>query len=240
MENNNITDNILDEIKKGDIKMKPKSYFVLQSVLFTAAMALVFLGIVYLVSFIIFSLRVNGAWFLPVLGFAGIILLLKSLPWMLVALCIFLIIVLEIFAEYLSFIYKRPMIYSLVALVVIILVAGFLVERTALHAQLLYKTQEGKLPFIKPLYQDYAAVGVRSVHNGIVQEVGENGFTMENPRGEVLQVEYVNAPSVAIEPSDVVIVVGDRNGNKVWAVQIYRVNEDRNMFPSQRHKANVK
>ena len=61
-----IVNKVLGRIKRGEVKMKPKAYFILKTVLALLAIVVVALFALYLISFIHFSLRASGTWYLCV------------------------------------------------------------------------------------------------------------------------------------------------------------------------------
>ena len=74
--------NIIEKIKKGEIKMKPKIYFVLRTILIVLGTVVGFLFILYLMSFILFTVR-------PI---PGLFPRLIALPWLLVFVSVILLI----------------------------------------------------------------------------------------------------------------------------------------------------
>src|SRR5205823_1531144 len=103
MQNNITQKNILDKIKEGKIKMKPRAYFIARTVFFALGVIILLLFLIYLASFIVFSLRVSGLVFLPGFGFSGVRILFGSLPWLLIFLAAALIVLLEFFGQQISF-----------------------------------------------------------------------------------------------------------------------------------------
>jgi len=236
MENNNqqnpITQKVAQEIEKGKVKMKPRSYFIFRGILLSAGSVVVLLFIVYLVSFIIFSLRTSGLIFLPG-GFSSIGILFGALPWLLIGLAAFLVVILEAFAERFEFIHQRPLVYSLFVIIAVVLIGGFLIGNTPLHNLLLYSEQEGHLPFLGPLYHSFDS---QNVHNGIVTQIAANGFTIQTPDTQVFNV-ILTSPTQKddIGVGDTIIIVGPVNGNNIRADEIKKVEEDHDLFLSHRH-----
>ncbi len=236
-QNSNTKDKILDQIKEGRIKMKPRVFFVAKTVIFILSTVVVLLFLIYLSSFIVFSLRVSGALFLPIFSFLGIRVLLVSLPWLLIFLTIFLIILLEIFAERISFIYKKPVIYSLLAIIVMILVAGFVIGFSSLHVQLLSNAKEGRLQFMSPLYSDYGMPKFGKIHNGYVVELINDGLVIETPNYEILKVLAGDKMKENLKEDDLVLVVGERKNNIVKAVILKKINENDDFFPLRKKRS---
>ncbi len=113
-EQKNINDRIFEKIKNGQVKMRPKLYFVLKSLIFALGIVLASILVLFLFSFIVFCLKLGGIWFLPKFGFRGLGIFFISFPWFLILLALFLIFLLEIIAKKYSFVYKRPIIFSLI------------------------------------------------------------------------------------------------------------------------------
>ena len=83
-----ITGEVLEKIKSGQVKMRPKAHFVLKTALVALGFILIILFVLYLISFIVFTLRMSGIWFAPGFGLYGIKIFLFSLPWLLILIAI--------------------------------------------------------------------------------------------------------------------------------------------------------
>jgi hypothetical protein len=231
---NNIAERIIDKIKEGEIKMKPKAYFIARMVLFVLGITVLSLFLIYIVSFIIFSSRISGGWFLPQFGFSGIGILLRSLPWLLISLSIILIIFLEIFAEHFSFIYKKATVYSLFGIIGIVLLAGFMVGLSPFHTSLFQSARNGELPLIGSFYERQGAPRFNNFHNVSVSSVGDKEFTVINPRGEILRVITEDQIDQELKEGDSILLIGQRDGDIIKFKQMRKVNEDANFFPKHR------
>jgi hypothetical protein len=235
---NSISDKVLNKIKSGEIKMKPKIYFILRAVLLILSALVLALLIICLVSFIIFSLRSSGILFLPKFGFPGIRIFLSSLPWLFILIAITLIILLEIFTKRFTFVYRWPIIYSLLAIIFIVMLGSFVIDKTPFHSNLFWRAQEGRLPAIGKLYHGYGVPRIGNVHYGVVSEVIDGGFKIETLRGEELIVMVSSKTrfllKTDIKKDDAIVVLGERNNNTVQAIDIRKVEKNINLFPSQR------
>jgi hypothetical protein len=133
MTNNDLKNKILESIKRGEVKMRPRWHFVLRSTLFALGCILVFLATLYISSFIIFALHKNGIWFASVLGAQGLRVLLSSLPWVLILLAVLFIALLEFLVKKSSFGYRRPLLYSALVVIFVTVLGGSLIASTTLH-----------------------------------------------------------------------------------------------------------
>ncbi|MCK4781741.1 hypothetical protein KAS79_02315 [Candidatus Parcubacteria bacterium] len=230
-EKNFIAEKVLDKIKSGEVKMKSRAYFVLRAVLLILGILVLTFFLIYFISFIIFSLRASGALFLPKFGFSGMKILFNALPWLLILIAATLIISLEIFAKRFTFVYRRPIIYSLLVIIIIVAAGSFLIDKTGFHPNLFRKAQERRLPAIGIIYRDFGAPRIGNAHHGVIFEVIKSGFKIETPCGEELTIiisSKTHFPLKAdIKKGDVVVVLGKRSDGAVQAIDIRKVNKGR-------------
>ena len=139
----------------------------------------------------------------------------------------------EVFAEKLTLVYRQPIIYSLLTIILIVFVSGFLISRTPFHSNLFLKAQERHLPAIGPFYRNFGAPPVSNVHPGMVSEVTDNGFIIETPRGERLDIITSKDISLKteIKEGDMIVVLGERKGDTVQASDIREVEKNPDLFP---------
>jgi len=234
---NNIEKQLIEKIKSGDIKMKSRAYFVGRLVLLGLFLVSLFLFIIYLASFTIFSLRTSGAWFLPEFGFAGLRILLGSFPWVLVLLSAVLIFLLEFFAEHFAFVYRRPMMVSLCGVIVAVLIGSFLVGATPLHAMLFASAQDSRLPVLGDFYNRYGAPPIKNLYHGLVSELDEDGFKIKTPTEKTFSVlaNQKDFPSLKnIKEGDAMIIMGELQEHQIRARIMKKIKEDRRIFKSHK------
>ncbi len=236
-QNSNTEDKILDQIKEGKIKMKPRAYFVAKAVLFVLGIAVILLFLIYLASFIVFSLRVSGMLFLPIFTFLGVRILFGSLPWLLIFLIIFLIILLEVFAKHAPFIYKKSAIYSLVIIIFTVLIIGLVVGFSPFHLRLFNDTRSGRLQLIGAFYNDYGVPKFGKIHNGYISELTNEGLTIETPNQEILSVLVSDKMKEKLNKDDLIFVVGERKNDTVKAIMLKKINENDDFFPLRKKRS---
>jgi hypothetical protein len=226
---------VFEKIKSGQVKMHPKIYFVLKSVLAVLAVVIFVLFILYLVSFIIFSLRASGTWFMPRFGFPGLKIFFISLPWVPIAIAGVLVVLLEVLAKRFNFIYRKPIIYSFLGIVLIAIVGGFLLEKTPLHSILFSKARERDLPGIGSIYREFGSPRTKDGQMGTVIIELENGYIIQRPDGgttTVIVTEKTRTPKdETIEEGDNIIVIGKSEDGQVEAFEIREIKEDFDFFP---------
>ncbi|MFZ4631679.1 MAG: hypothetical protein ACOYL8_00555 [Patescibacteria group bacterium] len=124
----NISDSIMGEIRHGKLKMRPKLYFIIGSVLVFVSLILSALSSVFLFGLIRFSLRSHGP-----MGQYRFEQLLASFPWWAVILAFLgLVIGLRLIRKY-DFSYKINFKIVIVGFVAAIIIAGYLVDVIGLN-----------------------------------------------------------------------------------------------------------
>lgn len=229
---------VLDKIETGQVKMRPRIHFVLKSLLITLGLILTTLFALYLISFVVFVLRTSGVFYLPGFGFPGLKIFLISFPWLLIFIAIILIIVIEILVKHFSFAYRRPILYSLLGILILVFVGSFIVYRTQLHSGLFERAEEGRLPVAGPLYKGYGMPEFEDVHHGIVSEITDNGFMVEESDGQILNI--VVSPETRfpsgknIKENDLVMILGEQDNGKLNALGIRKINNGFKGLPRHR------
>ncbi len=150
---NDLKEKILKKIREGEVVMRPKYHFTLRA----AALVLVALAVlvvsVFICNVLFFVLRLNGHESL--LGRpGGLLLFLRFFPWELLALDVALILLLEWMLARFKFAYQKPTLYLALALVVVVISAGFALDRgTLFNDRVLMRADRGGLP--PPFIQIY-------------------------------------------------------------------------------------
>ena len=224
---------VLDLIKEGRVKMKPKAYFIMKTSLLCLAVAALGLFIFYLVSFIIFALKASGAVFLPSLGLAGLAELLLSLPWLLIFAAVFLLVVLEILVKHFSFVYRRPVLYSLAALLCFVAFGSFVVAKSGLHDNLFLRAQNNNLPLVGVIYHNLDVSKHHRWCQAMVLCFPADGWVLvQEASGRQIRIVTTTQTffpfGQQIERGDILIILGDKNEDvvRVNAVRKVRSCED--------------
>lgn len=219
--NNSICQKVLEKIKSGKVQMHSRLYFVLKAVFLVLGTVLVFGLAIFLASFILFILRLNGLHFLAGFGMPGLGIFFGAFPWVLAGLTLIFVLVLEIFSERFCFVYRRPLLYSVAGIVIVVLAGGYLIARTEMHSRLWERAEMENLPFAGPMYRLYGDIGTPQFVLGKVVDASGNRFEIQTKRGQLLQVLLPETASPAfdrdLEKGDMVIVIGQRQGGSITA-----------------------
>lgn len=228
MSSEDIKKKILEKIKQGEVAMKPKWHFVLESVLAIIGIVILSLGLLYILSFIVFALRQSGVMFAPAFGLRGVFAFLYSSPWILILLAVLFVGVLEILVRKYSFTYKKPIVYVLLGIVVISLAGSYAIAQTTMHERIQKFAERGHLPPVGSVYERYAKPQLRDVHVGVITEIQENRFIFENRQGRETYVEINEKSKVSIELKEDthVVVFGKRTEEGITALGVGPLPKD--------------
>lgn len=220
-----IKNKILESIKSGSLKMKPKWQFILAGVLFIIGVVLLLSALLILTSFIFFSVNQSGIGFGPAFGPRGIMVFLKYLPWALIGLSLIFVVILEILVRRYSFGYRKPLLFSLIAIILIVIAGGIIAA--PLHKEPFKRAYENRLPFAGPIYRGFYPVkqNLRDINKGKIIEMFEDGFLIKNPE-EKLRVflpEKTPLQFKILKLGDNVIIFGKRDFNEIQAFGIKKI-----------------
>lgn len=154
-DNPSLREGVMDAIKKGNLRMRPRWHFVLLSALGAIGILILALALLYAASLSIFFLHDNGTWFAPRFGGRGWFDLLQSVPWLLVVFVVVFIGLLEVLVRRYAFVYRRPLMLSVVVILFLVLVGGFAIAQTPFHQQMEFYARHNDLP--PPLALAYGA-----------------------------------------------------------------------------------
>jgi len=162
-----IKEKIDNLISQKEIKMKSKNFFILKKISIFSIIIVTSLLAFFLSSFIGFKLRINGLWMFSKLGIGRF---LYHLPWDMILIVTGLIIIVELFIK--RFSYKKPLIYSLMIVLIIVFMGGFIIDRAGIHDRM----QE------KGIYR----YGIQNnVYKGVIKNYQDNEFDLTNFRVRV-------------------------------------------------------
>lgn len=221
---------VLEKIKRGEVTMRPKWQFMLKGALVVLGVMLLTLTLLYLVSFVFFALRQTGVWFAPSFGWRGMRAFFIGIPWLLVLLSLVFITVLEILVKRYAFAYRKPLLYSVLGIVLLVFIGGFVVAKTTFHRGM-YRRMEGRgLPIAGPLYRAYGVPHFKQIHPGVISSTTDQGFILANQRGESITIIVTPATRLPLGfdfiEGDQVVVFGLRDDDYVQALGVREVNEE--------------
>ncbi|HVW71896.1 MAG TPA: hypothetical protein VHB93_01960 [Candidatus Paceibacterota bacterium] len=179
-----IKDAVLSRIQSGEVAMRSRGYFVLQTIGLAVLAALVVAITTFIINFVLFVIDVEGHGSLLTFGPRGIETFLLIFPWGWFVLDVVLVVATTLLIRRFRFGYRRSFLYVAGILFVLALVAGVALDRgTGLNALLLDDADHDRLPPpIGSLYQGVhnGAPHDQGVFRGVVDTVSTTSFTMRH------------------------------------------------------------
>lgn len=203
-------DIIIEKIRSGDAKMRSRSYFVTQGILALLAAVFLFLLILFLVTFVIFSLEENGGLFAIGFGLTGWAIFFESLPWTVLLLSLALILTLWILLRRYAVVYQQPFLYTLLILIAAISLVCFFIPPPLFQGGVLQYVSENPLPVVSGVYE-YETTPTRDIYRGEVLLLIANGFVLENALGHTSTVFMAPGAGAELEdigPGEYVLIFG--------------------------------
>lgn len=169
--NEQLNKEILSQIKEGKVEMKSRWFFLLRTILGVLGVFILSLCLIFLVSFILFGLRKSGVALAPGFGPQGFILFAMSLPWMLILITAAFLMVLEILIRKYSFVYKKPILYSLIGVFAVTTLITLLLPSFAFHNSIFraYKPERGgEMPPVGKFYRGFGVPHPPDLIRGVI------------------------------------------------------------------------
>ena len=228
---NNFKKEILDKIRNKEIRMVPRSYFILRSLLYFITTLFFFVLATFLLTFVFYVFKINGILALPYFGLKGMRDFLLSLPLTLLIITLLFFAVSALFLKRHPVTYRRPLIYAVGSLLVIFSVGTVLIVKSADVRRSIYLTiEESEMPLLSDFYDQYKTVGARNVTLGRVVTVSSSGVEIHSrDKGERYFVAFGPQTSLYsnrdLVEGDYIVVHGIKNGHTIGAFVIERVKE---------------
>ncbi|MDP4000671.1 MAG: hypothetical protein Q8P83_00270 [bacterium] len=237
--NKSIKDQISEKITGGDVHMRSKSYFVIRTSLLILGIIIATGTALFLVSLFLFQIQGPPAQVLPKFGFRGLKILFLNLPWLIILAAILFIVLLEIFVERFKFAYRKPLLYSVLGVIVFVFMAGLALNKTPIHRNLAIRSDEGHLSFAKHLYQRQGWEKIDNLFIGKVNQITDKGFIIliEDEEIEVIVNEKTKMPpNLKIKEDDRISLIGEKIDDAITAFGIKIIDKELDDFPLPRIK----
>ncbi len=223
-DHNSIREKLQQAISSGHVVMRPKWHFVLKTILAIFGGVIIFIALLFFISFTIFILHSTGVWFIPGFGLTGIYAFLLATPWLLLLPSLVFIGVLEILVRRYEFGYRRPLIFTVCGIIGIAVIGGIAVANTALHKKFSRFADEHHVPFARNLYHRFEDEQFDNIHPGRITTTTSDGFIMDTRMPMMIRVHLASTTqlgdSVRIIQNEMVLVFGELMNGEVQAIGI--------------------
>jgi len=230
-EKQTIKEEILSRIREGKTAMVPRWRFVVRAVLMAMGAIVSALVILFVISFVVFAIRQTRVSFLPAFGSRGVGLFLTSLPWLLILLALLFIAVFEILIRRYAFAYRRPMLFSLVGVLLLMAGGTAIISLSRFHESLFEYAQNKQLPLAGPLYRGFGGEQFNHLYPGTIVELTDSGFILAEPNKSTTTIivtpETRFPTGIDFVQGDSVVVLGDSDNTTegvIFAFGVQRVD----------------
>jgi hypothetical protein len=180
-----IQEEVLEKIRAGNVRRRPRAYFVVRVIATILVGALVLIASAFLISFILFSLHESGEQFLLGFGLRGIQTFLLLFPWALFFISVALIFLLQWLLQGFKFAYRVPLLNIFLIICGITVVLGIGIAQTPIHSSLQGAADRDQLPIFGNIYkQTHDTHEDQGVYRGVVTEIQDHSFTIVNNDGD--------------------------------------------------------
>ena len=183
---------LIDTIKNGRIKMRPRSYFITRSVVALIGTIVVFFVILFMITFIVFALQENGGSFATHFGFAGWGIFLESLPWSMLFLSLALALILWILLRRYAIVYRQPFLYVLLALAIVTSLASAFISESAIQGEIFHYAFQNHIPVVSGVYELETAPA-NDIYRGHVAVLATSSFILTDETGHTSTILLIPA-----------------------------------------------
>lgn len=132
-----IEEKVMSKILNNEVKMKPKWYFVLGSLLTSIGLIGITIGAIFLLNIFIFLIRKKGP------GIMKLQLMIYNFPWWIPILALFFIIIGIWLLKKYDFSYKKNFLFIIISFILIIFISAFIINQMGFN-EFLLKHKHGK------------------------------------------------------------------------------------------------
>jgi hypothetical protein len=223
---------VMAAIRSGRVQMRPRWKFILSGALAALGSIILLFTLLFIASFAIFTLRQTGVLFAPEFGMRGLFEFFAALPIILIVLLVLFLVVLEILVRRYRVGYRTPLLVSVFAILAIVVIGGFFIERTRVHQMILRDARApgGVIPSpIANMYRN-GAQHVQGVFHGTVDSVIPGGFVMIDDDGAgtttvVLDPSTQMKSGPIFTPGEEVVVFGQQASGTVHAFGVEEISD---------------
>jgi hypothetical protein len=179
--NKDYKNQVLEKIHRKEISMRPKIYFIAKVAVTIFLSALLFLGLIFTVSFVFFSIHESGEQFLLGFGNQGVQLFFELFPWAILVFSILMFFLLEWALRYFKFSYRLPILRIFFYTLVVTIILGTLFTLTPVHTTFLKKAEQGSLPAIGGIYEAiHDSHQDKGIVRGNIVSLGSSSMTISH------------------------------------------------------------
>lgn len=188
--NQSVKADLLSTIRKGDVAMRPRWYFLLQTALAVMGAGFLLLGLFYTASVVVLLVRTSGALRVSDFGPEGWFAFFFMLPWIFILGALLFLFILESVLRRFAFAYRQPVLYSVAFLLALAVMGAIVLDHMEMHQGIrAFSSAHGITP-VEGFYRTMDGRRPCCVVTGRIIENGATRIVIERPDGTVTQVLF--------------------------------------------------
>jgi len=226
----NLADKLVGKIEGGELKMRSKTYFILKSLIYFLTAIFFLILSVAIITFSFYIFKISGLFNLSHFGLKGMRDLMLSLPLVLLFITGSFTVISAIFLYQYPVTYRRPLIYSVGALLVLMSVGlAIFIGAVDFRRSIYQALEEDKIPLASSFYDYFNGASPRNIFKGRVESDYLGGFSMFIDGESEKEVRVAFGPNTSFygadnfRKGDIVIIHGRRNGNVIGAFVVEKI-----------------
>jgi hypothetical protein len=234
---NDIKNQILEKIKSGEVNMKPKYYFIIKLVALALTVFLTFILSTMLVSYVIFSIKISGQFFLLGFGAKGLYHFFIALPWFILGIDVLLIFFLDWLLKSFKFGYNSSVMFLFVVTLVSITVLASLINSTSFHRDMMLRAEGRGLPIAGGFYNDLRRshksqglfrgeiMSIEGTSTFYIRYVDQNS-NVDGDTAKIVVPNSIDIFSLGAMIGDTVYIAGDSINGEIHAYGIRKLTSE--------------
>ena len=227
-----IQNGVLEKIRAGQVRMRPRAYFIARLTLTVLVAVLALVISTFVISFVFFSLHESGERFLLGFGNKGILTFLLLFPWASLLLDIVVLFVLEWLLQSFKFGYRISLLMIFLGIFACSTILGILVTLTPLHGALLNQADQGLLPVLGEMYESIRdSHADRGIFRGSIRSIQGNKIVLvhddrDHDSDDGIQTIILPSKYPSLKVGDRVYVFGSLSGGVIQAQGIKKLSPE--------------
>lgn len=221
----NIKNKILDIVENKNLEMIPRWKFFLLTSLAVFGLIFSFLLLLFVISLILFILLKYGFMYLPLFGFGAISHMVTGIPVILAASGLLLVVIVELLSKHFAFSFKKPVMTTLLLIIVSAFVIGFAITLTPFHRVMHGYVRNNHMDGFTRMYERTSSEGGRqgmAVLRGEVVSTTTDTLTL-SLFGDALSMVYATSAGeqfTSLGIGDDIVVFGIMSNGRFEVLQI--------------------
>jgi hypothetical protein len=230
MNNHNLKEKLLSQIKDGKVHMTPRVAYVAQLVALAATSIAIVVVTVFIVNFIFFSMRIAASETLLMFGTHGALSFLYFFPWPLALLDVGLVFLFQWLIRKFKFGYSVPILYVVGTLVVGAFAIGLVIDRGTSFNDAVHERRAHLPPPLRGLYEgaEHSFPRGSGICRCTILSIVGDTLTVEDTRigtttlTVILPANDRHATTTGLSVGDTVFIAGEEDGNSIRAFGVLK------------------